>query len=120
MRLYAERGGGIVFINLVDKTKDQGQLGEAFDAALEAVANGAGRELSPYDRAEGEKNTPAKGEESDLAGSLRHVWFDFHHEVGKRRVTPRTPLSCILLSFSFSLVWFCFVWGVCSGGGGEG
>lgn len=96
-----------MFVNLVDKKKEQGTLGEAFDAALKAVADGAGREsvASGTDKntsghlpdgdgvgMEGDASFQAaaaakEGEEAvknkgfDLADSLRHVWFDFHHEV---------------------------------------
>lgn len=83
-----------MFINLVDKKKEQGALGEAFDAALKAVADGAGRENVPENGADannsvasvsndgGERGGEApESNASGLAGSLRHVWFDFHHEV---------------------------------------
>lgn len=56
----------------------QGALGEAFDAALKAVEDGAGAE------AECDSNNGAAAAAATapkLPGSLRHVWFDFHHEV---------------------------------------
>lgn len=105
IQLYGKKGGGIVFVNLVDKKKEQGALGEAFDAALKAVADGAGREsaASGADKTasgylpegggvglEADTSSQAAVEEEekavenkgfDLADSLRHVWFDFHHEV---------------------------------------
>eukprot|EP00903_Cladosiphon_okamuranus_P018570 g17093.t1 len=105
MQLYGKKGGGIVFVNLVDKKNEQGALGEAFDAALKAVQEGAGAEDVPDEagdapsslakEAGGHSGTSiaraaaAAAEEMvgrhatagvELAGSLRHVWFDFHHE----------------------------------------
>ncbi|CAN0284612.1 unnamed protein product [Discosporangium mesarthrocarpum] len=92
----AGKGGGVMFINLVDKKKDQGALGEAFDAALTAVREGSGR-AEPTVEGEG-KSGKAGGKEEravegndrgetwgvkegqDLSESLQHVWFDFHHE----------------------------------------
>lgn len=135
-----EGGGGVVFVNLVDKKKDQGALGETFDAALKAVKAGAGREpvtggnnsnnnkndennnhtrdnglidiaprgpsalgektetddvpleledrASELDETDGGTTGRERREDGggdglgfDLDGSLRHVWFDFHHEV---------------------------------------
>lgn len=83
-----------MFVNLVDKKKEQGALGEAFDDALEALAEGAGSDINSQKEADEKKTSdrsPAKGnavgvggEGLDLGGSLRHVWFDFHHEVGLR------------------------------------
>ena len=81
-----------MFVNLVDKKKEQGALGEAFDDALEALADGAGSDINPPTEAD-EKKTSGRssakggavgvgGQGLDLGGSLRHVWFDFHHEVG--------------------------------------
>lgn len=96
-----------MFVNLVDKKNEQGALGEAFDAALRAVQDGAGAEDVPGEAGDAPGSLP-KGEGGrsgsstakaaaaaaekrvgidataglELAGSLRHVWFDFHHEVG--------------------------------------
>lgn len=104
IQLYGKKGGGIVFVNLVDKKKEQGALGEAFDAALKAVADGAGCEsvasgtdknVSGYlpegggvgleadtsSQAAVEEEEAVENKGFDLADSLRHVWFDFHHEV---------------------------------------
>lgn len=39
---YSLPGGSILFVNLIDKQKEQGALGVAFDAALESVAKGWG------------------------------------------------------------------------------
>ncbi len=58
IRLYGKHGGGVVFVNLVDKKNEQGALGEAFDAALKAVEDGAGGKA---------ENVP--GEENDASGS---------------------------------------------------
>ncbi|CAM9830989.1 unnamed protein product [Chrysoparadoxa australica] len=57
---YGENG--VVFVNLVEKKKDQGKLGEALGSALKVVAG--------------------EGEEPDGAVTqvLDHVWFDFHEE----------------------------------------
>ncbi|CAM9604823.1 unnamed protein product, partial [Hapterophycus canaliculatus] len=95
IRLYGKGGGGIVFVNLVDKKNEQGALGEAFGAALKAVEDGAGAEAE----GEGDGSVETAGSRalggdnggtadaagvgaprSELAGCLRHVWFDFHHE----------------------------------------
>ncbi|CAN0152964.1 unnamed protein product, partial [Ectocarpus fasciculatus] len=103
IRLYGKNGGGVVFINLVDKKKDQGALGEAFGAALKAVEDGDGgaQDVADEDNASSPGSGSAAGGRGDaggaaaaaataaaapnLAGSLRHVWFDFHHEVCARR-----------------------------------
>lgn len=107
IRLYGT--GGIVFVNLVDKKNEQGALGEVFDAALRAVQHGAGAEdvtdegsaSGSFSEAvagaggggsSGSSTTKAGAKERvlgrreagavpELAGTLRHVWFDFHHEV---------------------------------------
>ena len=54
-----------VLLNLIDKKKDQGRLGRAFDAVLQAVldthANYTGNEVS--------------------SKTIDHMWFDFHAEV---------------------------------------
>ncbi|CAM9984988.1 unnamed protein product, partial [Ectocarpus sp. 12 AP-2014] len=95
IRLYGKNGGGVVFINLVDKKKEQGALGEAFGAALKAVEDGDGGAgpVSDEDNASSDSEFAVAGGSEDggragaasaaapkLAGSLRHVWFDFHHE----------------------------------------
>ncbi|CAN0466117.1 unnamed protein product, partial [Ectocarpus sp. 12 AP-2014] len=96
IRLYGKNGGGIVFVNLVDKKKEQGALGEAFGAALKAVEDGDGgaEPVSDEDNASSDSGYAVAGGSGDggrragaasaaapkLAGSLRHVWFDFHHE----------------------------------------
>ena len=77
-----------MFVNLVDKKNEQGALGEAFDAALKAVQDGAGIEGAP-DEAGAAPGSLSKTTNAgavpvpvpELGGSLRHVWFDFHHEV---------------------------------------
>lgn len=125
-------GGSILFVNLVDKKKEQGALGETFDSALRIVASGAGSHRQnqtdgatadgggdgvPPDRnselakaavEDGAAATSAgtapteKGEASagtsagtglNLVGSLRHVWFDFHHEVRQYLTVDR--VQCI-------------------------
>lgn len=67
----------------MDKKEEQGQLGEAFDAALEAVINGDDQEVVPADGDVGDRkeDSATRSEAYNLAGTLRHVWFDFHHEV---------------------------------------
>lgn len=87
----------------MDKKKEQGVLGETFDAALKAVTDGAGQQQDGEKAEEGHEQDgeETKGEGAiasvtmqassieknetasaiDLNGSLRHVWFDFHHEV---------------------------------------
>lgn len=104
-----------MFVNLVDKKNEQGALGEAFGAALEAVQDGAGAEdvVVPDEAGDasaslskgagggsGRSTSKAAGAGAaaavaaaekgvgthagavpELGGSLRHVWFDFHHEV---------------------------------------
>lgn len=67
----------------MDKKEEQGQLGEAFDAALEAVINGDDQEVVPSegDCRDRKGDSAMRSEAYNLAGTLRHVWFDFHHEV---------------------------------------
>jgi hypothetical protein len=54
----------LVFLNLIDKKQDQGRLGRAFDAVLNAV-------LDVYSNTTSE--LPVQ--------SVQHVWFDFHAQV---------------------------------------
>ncbi|CAM9388053.1 unnamed protein product, partial [Sphacelaria rigidula] len=85
-------GGSILFVNLVDKKKEQGALGETFDSALRIVASGVGSHPAVEDGATARNAGAAAAETGEasagtsasrglnLVGSLRHVWFDFHHE----------------------------------------
>jgi len=61
----------LVFCNLIDKKKDQGRLGRAFDAVLQALLDvySVGKENSKNDGF----GLPPK--------ALEHIWFDFHAEV---------------------------------------
>jgi hypothetical protein len=52
-------GFNLVFVNLVDKKKTQGRLGEAFDDILSKTREQGGEKLG---------------------AQLEHVWFDFHEE----------------------------------------
>ena len=52
----------IIFVNLIDKKNDQGRLGQAFDAVLNAVMDVHATDVSG-------------------PSSVEHVWFDFHAEV---------------------------------------
>ena len=60
---YSGNKGSIVFVNLIDKKKDQGLLGDAFERALLKL----------------EEEDKEAGLRPDLP-ELEHVWFDFHHE----------------------------------------
>ena len=94
-----------MFVNLVDKKKEQGALGEAFDDALKALADGAGADITPRKETDEKKTSVGSsskedavgigGERLDLAGSLRHVWFDFHHEVSLHPPHAAFDLSLI-------------------------
>lgn len=69
-------GATLVFINLIDKHSDQGRLGRAFGAVLDAV-------LATY---QDEKGTNKDIVPSLLKpGSVSNVWFDFHAELKKGR-----------------------------------
>ena len=88
----------IVFVNLVDKTSDQGRLGRTFDAVLNAVidvhggassySNGtlisddiAATSYSPT-------SSPSPSSIIDVKigpNSVKHVWYDFHAEVKSGR-----------------------------------
>jgi len=71
-----KRGATLAFINLIDKHSDQGRLGRAFGAVLDAV-------LTTYQ--------DEKGTNEDIVPSLlkpssvSNVWFDFHAECKKGR-----------------------------------
>uniref|UniRef100_A0A7S2WKG3 SAC domain-containing protein n=1 Tax=Rhizochromulina marina TaxID=1034831 RepID=A0A7S2WKG3_9STRA len=56
--------GSIVFVNLIDKTKEQGELGKLLRHSLSTLAV----------RLRAERKSPSE------PSPLRHVWFDFHHE----------------------------------------
>jgi phosphatidylinositol 4-phosphatase len=56
-RKYAQ----LVFVNLIDKHKDQGRLGRAFDAVLQALLDV---------HSNGNSTIP-----------VQHIWFDFHAQV---------------------------------------
>ena len=56
-----------MLLNLIDKTKDQGRLGRAFDAVLQAV-------LDAHTKLSNNKNGITNH-------SVKHIWFDFHAEV---------------------------------------
>ena len=63
---------GLVLLNLVDKKHDQGRLGSAMDAVLQAV-------LDVYES----KQSAEGDEEFHLLNSkmIHHEWFDFHTQV---------------------------------------
>lgn len=69
-------GATLVCINLIDKHSDQGRLGRAFGAVLDAV-------LATYQ--------DEKGTDEDIVTSLlkpssvSNIWFDFHAELKKGR-----------------------------------
>lgn len=115
-------GSSLIFDHPLYGSLWQGALGEAFDAALKAVEDGAGAEAedegdSPVETARstvlsggggggGTADTAAAGggggvpPHPKLAGSLRHVWFDFHHEV-------RFSWGAGLVSLRVSVSLFC-------------
>jgi hypothetical protein len=75
----------IVFVNLIDKHSDQGRLGRAFDAVLNAVLEVHNDTLSAVTTLE-QNNTIFNKESNVVACALgevsaEHVWFDFHAEV---------------------------------------
>jgi hypothetical protein len=83
----------LIFVNLIDKKKDQGRLGKAFDSVLQAVLDihGDGNtdhtsELLP---SEATTDEDFNGKTSSYTttttptiprGSVSHVWYDFHAE----------------------------------------
>lgn len=64
---YSSPGGGILFVNLIDKQKEQGTLGVAFDAALESVAKGWG--LRDTRSSVGESGTDTDPESATASGA---------------------------------------------------
>lgn len=58
--LYGAGPRSLVFVNLIDKKKDQGRLGDAMDSALAALRSDAEWPYPP--------------------NAIEHVWFDFHKE----------------------------------------
>jgi hypothetical protein len=88
----------LIFVNLIDKHKDQGRLGRAFDAVLNAVMDvyainkeDVNDEPPPSPRLTDlhsafieEEEDEDKNHEKEMLGdpnSVEHVWFDFHAEV---------------------------------------
>eukprot|EP00521_Asterionellopsis_glacialis_P016235 CAMPEP_0195297088 /NCGR_PEP_ID=MMETSP0707-20130614/20798_1 /TAXON_ID=33640 /ORGANISM="Asterionellopsis glacialis, Strain CCMP134" /LENGTH=997 /DNA_ID=CAMNT_0040358789 /DNA_START=190 /DNA_END=3183 /DNA_ORIENTATION=+ len=76
-RFFPKKQPQLVFVNLIDKKKDQGRLGKAFDAVLEAVL-----EVHEDDAEEGERDKV-----NDVSPRLvfpqnmvEHTWYDFHAE----------------------------------------
>jgi hypothetical protein len=87
----------LIFVNLVDKKKDQGRLGKAFDSVLQAILDVHGEEhreqmseisssadiakeyLDPFTfdhiLVENYTTTP-----TIPRGSVSHIWYDFHAE----------------------------------------
>ncbi len=96
----------LVFVNLIDKKKDQGRLGRAFDAVLKAVMDVYAvkpQEQEPplpprlYDL----HSSPPPNKESnrkpieEMLGdpkAVDHIWFDFHAEVKDGRWDRLTSL----------------------------
>lgn len=86
----------LIFVNLIDKKSDQGRLGRAFDAVLNAVlevyappnvttsmtALAATSETQPESGSHRDSNTQVITLEPN---SVEHVWFDFHAEVKNGR-----------------------------------
>ena len=77
MKQINENSHSMIFVNLVDKKKDQGRLGMMFDSVLQAVLETAG-------------NSTTQGDSDNIssrirANSAKHHWFDFHHEVKNGR-----------------------------------
>ena len=60
----------LLFVNLIDKKKDQGRLGRAFDAVLQAV-------LEVYSQV----NVTHLDHFHIPPNAVQHIWFDFHAEV---------------------------------------
>jgi hypothetical protein len=59
----------LLFLNLIDKKQDQGRLGRAFDAVLQAV-------LDIHTN---------KTNNTVTSDTVKHIWFDFHAEVKNGR-----------------------------------
>lgn len=80
-KIYKLANHKLVFVNLVDKQKDQGRLGRNFDAILDAVLNvhsSVNREIYQGTSIGGDDDGSSLEIEPN---SVRHVWFDFHAEL---------------------------------------
>mmetsp|Transcript_50555 Transcript_50555/g.152327 ORF Transcript_50555/g.152327 Transcript_50555/m.152327 type:complete len:1270 (-) Transcript_50555:1937-5746(-) len=90
-------------VNLIDKHGDQGRLGRAFDAVLDAV-------MDVY--SSGEKDVLVHED------AVRHVWFDFHAECKGGRWDRLSELLEDVAPTLERQGYFCAV--PVAGGGGEG
>ena len=85
----------IIFVNLIDKHSDQGRLGRAFDAVLEAVMEVYAPPNTTIISTTNTTNTPATLDVGETSGTeqsiilepnaVEHIWYDFHAEVKKGR-----------------------------------
>jgi len=78
MKQINDDSHSMIFVNLVDKKKDQGRLGMMFDSVLQAVLETDGNSTTLDDR----DNTTSS---HIRANSAKHHWFDFHREVKNGR-----------------------------------
>ena len=89
----------LIFVNLIDKKKDQGRLGRAFDSVLQAVLEIHGEDSVDHPRRMIPSGAAAKGRQGQYTGrtsvntvisnveklcipvgSVSHIWYDFHAE----------------------------------------
>lgn len=85
----------VMFVNLVDKKKDQGRLGKAFDSVLQAIIDIHGEDdtVQTTDFSSFSENANDHSFTFDHnivgnhtttptipRGSVRHIWYDFHAE----------------------------------------
>jgi len=66
----------------VDKKKDQGRLGKAFDSVLKAVLEVY---FSHHHEDENEEDTTNNNKKNKSNGLIQHIWYDFHAECSKGR-----------------------------------
>lgn len=74
----------VIFVNLVDKKKDQGRLGKAFDSVLQAIIDIHGEESGNANDHSFPFHQNIVGNYTTTptipGGSVRHIWYDFHAE----------------------------------------
>ena len=94
----------LIFINLIDKKKDQGRLGRAFDSVLQAVL-----EVQANATATTMTNKKEGGAVSlGLSPStVEHVWFDFHAEVKHGKWDKLSTLLGRVMSSMDQHGYFC-------------
>jgi hypothetical protein len=84
LRSSSNSAAKIVFLNLIDKKKDQGRLGRAFDSVLNAVMEVyAGNTTEPATLLGRTRSSESNTSSTQYLApkTVEHVWFDFHAEV---------------------------------------